>query len=51
MEPAIWQRYLDGLFQSVEGVKVFMDDARITGSDEVSHFKLLEHLISNRFKC
>ncbi|GFV58650.1 uncharacterized protein K02A2.6 [Trichonephila clavipes] len=36
--PAIWQRYVDGLFQGMDGVKVFMDDARITGSDEISHF-------------
>ncbi|GFV78515.1 retrovirus-related Pol polyprotein from transposon 17.6 [Trichonephila clavipes] len=36
--PAIWQSYVDGLFQGMDGVKVFMDDARITGSDEISHF-------------
>ncbi|GBN53340.1 Retrovirus-related Pol polyprotein from transposon 297 [Araneus ventricosus] len=40
--PAIWQRYVDGLFQGMQGIKVFLDDARITGSDEMSHFKALE---------
>ncbi|GBO23505.1 Uncharacterized protein K02A2.6, partial [Araneus ventricosus] len=28
--PAIWQRYIDGLFQGLQEVKVFMNDARIT---------------------
>ncbi|GFW78351.1 uncharacterized protein K02A2.6 [Trichonephila clavipes] len=46
--PAIWQRYVDGLFQGMEGVKVFMDDARITGSDEISHFTALEEFFK---KC
>ncbi|GFT19216.1 uncharacterized protein K02A2.6 [Trichonephila clavipes] len=43
--PAIWQRYVDGLFQGMDGVKVFMDDARITGSDEISHFTALEEFL------
>ncbi|GBN68939.1 Transposon Tf2-6 polyprotein [Araneus ventricosus] len=47
-EPAIWQRYVDGLFQGMQGVKVFMDDARITGSDEMLHFKALEEFFK---KC
>ncbi|GBL90710.1 Retrovirus-related Pol polyprotein from transposon 17.6 [Araneus ventricosus] len=46
--PAIWQLYVDGLFQGMQGVKVFMDDARITGSDEMSHFKALEEFFK---KC
>ncbi|GFR29767.1 hypothetical protein TNCT_40401 [Trichonephila clavata] len=46
--PAIWQRYVDGLFQGMDGVKVFMDDARITGSDESSHFTALEEFFK---KC
>ncbi|GFY16226.1 uncharacterized protein K02A2.6 [Trichonephila clavipes] len=46
--PAIWQRYVDGLFQGMDGVKVFMDDARITGSDEISHFTALEEFLK---KC
>ncbi|GFT88666.1 retrovirus-related Pol polyprotein from transposon 412 [Trichonephila clavipes] len=46
--PAIWQRYVDGLFQGMYGVKVFMDDARITGSDEISHFTALEEFFK---KC
>ncbi|GFY15276.1 uncharacterized protein K02A2.6 [Trichonephila clavipes] len=46
--PAIWQRYVDGLFQGMDGVKVFMDDARITGSDEISHFTALEEFFK---KC
>ncbi|GBN11787.1 hypothetical protein AVEN_236023-1 [Araneus ventricosus] len=46
--PSIWQRYVDGLFQGMQGVKVFMDDARITGSDEMSHFKALEEFFK---KC
>ncbi len=37
----IWKRYVDGLFQGMEGINMFMDDARITGSDEMSHFKAL----------
>ncbi|GBL78642.1 Transposon Tf2-6 polyprotein [Araneus ventricosus] len=48
--PAIWQRYVDGLFQGMQGVKVFMDDARITGSDEMSHFKALENFLRNLSK-
>ncbi|GFV43185.1 uncharacterized protein K02A2.6 [Trichonephila clavipes] len=27
--PAIWQRYVDGLFQGMDGVKVFMDDKNV----------------------
>ncbi|GFX65911.1 uncharacterized protein K02A2.6 [Trichonephila clavipes] len=46
--PAIWQRYVDGLFQGMVEVKVFMDDARITGSDEISHFTALEEFFK---KC
>ncbi|GFV62457.1 uncharacterized protein K02A2.6 [Trichonephila clavipes] len=46
--PAIWQRYVDGLFQGMDGVKVFMDDARIAGSDEISHFTALEEFFK---KC
>ncbi|GBO02096.1 Uncharacterized protein K02A2.6 [Araneus ventricosus] len=46
--PAIWQRYVNGLLQGMQGVKVFMDDARITGSDEMSHFKALEEFFK---KC
>ncbi|GBM91600.1 Uncharacterized protein K02A2.6 [Araneus ventricosus] len=46
--PAIWQRYVDGLFQGMQGVKVFMDDARIIGSNEMSHFKALEEFFK---KC
>ncbi|GFU12134.1 retrovirus-related Pol polyprotein from transposon 412 [Trichonephila clavipes] len=46
--PAIWQRYVDGLFQGMDKVKVFMDDARITGSDEISHFTALEEFFK---KC
>ncbi|GFS66777.1 uncharacterized protein K02A2.6 [Trichonephila clavipes] len=46
--PAIWQRYVDGLFQGMDGVKVFMDDARITGSGEISHFTALEEFFK---KC
>ncbi|GFY18006.1 retrovirus-related Pol polyprotein from transposon 412 [Trichonephila clavipes] len=46
--PAIWQRYVDGLFQGMDGVKVFMDDVRITGSDEISHFTALEEFFK---KC
>ncbi|GFV73383.1 uncharacterized protein K02A2.6 [Trichonephila clavipes] len=46
--PAIWQHYVDGLFQGMDGVKVFMDDARITGSDEISHFTALEEFFK---KC
>ncbi|GFV19647.1 uncharacterized protein K02A2.6 [Trichonephila clavipes] len=45
--PAIWQRYVDGLFQGMDGVKVFMDDARIIGSDEISHFTALEEFLRN----
>ncbi|GFT82099.1 uncharacterized protein K02A2.6 [Trichonephila clavipes] len=45
--PAICQRYVDGLFQGMDGVKVFMDDARITGSDEISHFTALEEFLRN----
>ncbi|GFT78351.1 uncharacterized protein K02A2.6 [Trichonephila clavipes] len=45
--PAIWQRYVDGLFQGMDGVKVIMDDARITGSDEISHFTALEEFLRN----
>lgn len=46
--PAIWQRYVDGLFQGMEGVKVFMDDARMTGKDKQSHLKVLENFFE---KC
>ncbi|GFW01489.1 retrovirus-related Pol polyprotein from transposon 17.6 [Trichonephila clavipes] len=35
-------------FQGMDGVKVFMDDARITGSDEISQFTALEEFFK---KC
>ncbi|GFW00235.1 uncharacterized protein K02A2.6 [Trichonephila clavipes] len=34
--PTIWQHYVDGLFQAMDGVKVFMDDAKITGTSDAS---------------
>ncbi|GFR26337.1 hypothetical protein TNCT_385321 [Trichonephila clavata] len=34
--------------KGMDGVKVFMDDARITGSDEISHFTALEEFFK---KC
>lgn len=40
--PAIWQRYVEGLFRGMEGIKIFMDDARVTGPDDQSHLKVLE---------
>ncbi|XP_054723430.1 uncharacterized protein K02A2.6-like [Uloborus diversus] len=40
--PAIWQRYVEGLFLGIEGIKIFMDDARVTGSDDQSHLKAME---------
>ncbi|GFX80082.1 uncharacterized protein K02A2.6 [Trichonephila clavipes] len=46
--PAIWHRYVDRLFQGMDGVQVFMDDARITGSDEISHFTAVEEFFK---KC
>jgi hypothetical protein len=46
--PAIWQRYVDELFQGMEGVTVFMDDARITGSNEMLHLRALEEFFK---KC
>ncbi|GBL82603.1 Uncharacterized protein K02A2.6 [Araneus ventricosus] len=38
--PAIWQRYVDGLFQGMQGVKVFMDDSRF--SSEVTKCRILK---------
>ncbi|GFU53703.1 uncharacterized protein K02A2.6 [Trichonephila clavipes] len=43
--PAIWHSMLTDYF--MDGVKVFMDDARITGSDEISHFTALEEFLRN----
>ncbi|GFT25680.1 uncharacterized protein K02A2.6 [Trichonephila clavipes] len=46
--PAIWQRYVDGQFQGMDGVKVFMDDARITGSEmKFRIFIALEEFLRN----
>ena len=46
--PAIWQRYVDCLFQGMEGVKVFMDDVRVTGSNNLTHFETLREFFK---KC
>ncbi|GFX95184.1 retrovirus-related Pol polyprotein from transposon 17.6 [Trichonephila clavipes] len=46
--PAIWQRYVDGLFQVMDGVKVFTDDIRITGSNKILHFTALEEFFRKR---
>lgn len=36
--PTVWQHCLDELFHDMGWVKVFMDDTRITGYGERSHF-------------
>ncbi|XP_055706495.1 uncharacterized protein LOC129806739 [Phlebotomus papatasi] len=42
---AIWQRTMESLLQDIPGVKVFLDDIRITGAnDEEHHFRLREVL-------
>ncbi|KAG8171902.1 hypothetical protein JTE90_015263, partial [Oedothorax gibbosus] len=45
--PAIWQRYIDGLFHGMGGIKVFMDDVRVTGSSELAHLRHLENFSRN----
>ncbi|XP_058840747.1 uncharacterized protein K02A2.6-like [Topomyia yanbarensis] len=58
--PAIWQRQIETILQGIEGVSVFLDDIKITGSDQDTHLRRLEEVLQrlsewnirmNRSKC
>ncbi|XP_055699121.1 uncharacterized protein K02A2.6-like [Phlebotomus papatasi] len=42
---AIWQRVMETLLQDVPGVKVFLDDIRITGSNDQEHLTRLREVL------
>ncbi|XP_058840923.1 uncharacterized protein K02A2.6-like [Topomyia yanbarensis] len=57
---AIWQRQIETILQGIEGVSVFLDDIKITGSDQDTHLRRLEEVLQrlsewnirvNRSKC
>ncbi|XP_059610782.1 uncharacterized protein K02A2.6-like [Phlebotomus argentipes] len=41
---AIWQRMMESLLLDIPGVKVFLDDIRITGSNDEEHFDRLKEV-------
>ncbi|KAK9692521.1 RNase H-like domain found in reverse transcriptase [Popillia japonica] len=40
--PAIWQREFENILKDIPGVSVFLDDIKITGPDDNTHFERLE---------
>ncbi|XP_055613887.1 uncharacterized protein K02A2.6-like [Uranotaenia lowii] len=58
--PAIWQRQIETILQGIEGVSVFLDDIKVTGSTDAVHLSHLEEVLRrlayhnirvNRKKC
>ncbi|KAK9681283.1 Reverse transcriptase (RNA-dependent DNA polymerase) [Popillia japonica] len=47
--PAIWQREIEKILQRIPGVSVFLDDIKITGSDDTTHLARL-NLVFERLK-
>lgn len=40
--PAIWQREVENILQDILGVTVFLDDIKVTGTNETEHLHRLE---------
>ncbi|XP_017464720.1 PREDICTED: uncharacterized protein K02A2.6-like [Rhagoletis zephyria] len=49
--PAKWQRFMEQLLGDIAGVKVFLDDIKITARDDVTHLQRIEevHLEKSEF--
>jgi hypothetical protein len=45
--PAIWQRTIEEVLQSIPGIQVMLDDMIITGKDDQEHLQNLEKVLSN----
>lgn len=43
--PAIFQRFMENLLHDIPGVSVFIDDIKITGSDDSTHLKILHEVM------
>lgn len=48
--PAVWQKYIEGVFQGLEGVEVFFDDARIAAPNVEVHFERLKKFLDRCLK-
>lgn len=48
--PAIWQREIENILKDIPGVSVFLDDIKITGPDDDTHFQRLEEVFSRLAK-
>lgn len=42
--PAIWQREIENILRNIPGVTVFLDDIKITGSNDAEHAQRLEQV-------
>lgn len=40
-----WQRLMEQLLADIPGVKVFLDDIKITASDDITHLRWLEEVL------
>jgi hypothetical protein len=43
--PAIWQRFMEQILGGIKGVTVFLDDIKITGSNDQEHLQILERVL------
>ncbi|XP_058444176.1 uncharacterized protein K02A2.6-like [Malaya genurostris] len=43
--PAIWQRLMEQVLNGIPGVTVFLDDIRVTGSNDTEHLQRLEEVL------
>ncbi|XP_062541905.1 uncharacterized protein K02A2.6-like [Armigeres subalbatus] len=43
--PAIWQRQIEVILQGIEGVRVFLDDIKVTGPSDEVHLRRLEEVL------
>lgn len=43
--PSIWQRFMEQLLADIPGVKVFLDDIKITASNDKLHLERLEEVL------
>ncbi|XP_017490965.1 PREDICTED: uncharacterized protein K02A2.6-like, partial [Rhagoletis zephyria] len=49
--PAKWQRVMEQLLSGIPGVSVFLDDIKITASDDGMHLRRVEEVLSRLDRC